>query len=484
MGFTPGPSDPFIELMRPPPGETPAQAMARQKRELDAQKRSDAIDESIKQAREQAKKERNIIKVLLLGQSESGKSTTLKNFRMRYSREDWEKERDGWRAVVQLNIVRSITTILSVMEAELSGEVPAESDGDDATQVGDNEEMKFTDRHQLLMIRLAPLRGVEAELKRRLGAGSEPVQPSLPMIATPFDPVNDAAVVRRTDPEFAVRSWKDVLEREGRPPHMEEASGDLDRVTDTIASCKDDMKGLWEDKTVRLALRRRKLRLPDSAGFFLNDLERIASRDYVVSDNDIVRARLRTVGIQEHRLKFKHGPFDNPKGKEGSGWEWRMFDVGGCRTSRAAWLPFFDNVNVIIFLSPVSVFDQRLEEDPRVNRLEDSIILWTSICGSKLLAKTQLILFLNKCDLLRRKLKRGIKVKTFLPSYGDRPNEVIPVVKYLREKFKDIQKHASPEIRSTYIYPTTVTDTEATAVTLESVRDGVLRENLATSQLI
>lgn len=47
---------------------------------------------------------------------------------------------------------------------------------------------------------------------------------------------------------------------------------------------------------------------------FLNDLERIASRDYVVSDNDIVRARLRTVGIQEHRLRFKYGPFDNPKG--------------------------------------------------------------------------------------------------------------------------------------------------------------------------
>ncbi|KAJ3503392.1 hypothetical protein NLJ89_g8458 [Agrocybe chaxingu] len=124
---------------------------------------------------------------------------------------------------------------------------------------------------------------------------------------------------------------------------------------------------------------------------------------------------------------------------------------------RAAWLPYFDNVNVIIFLSPVSVFDQRLEEDPKVNRLEDSIILWTSICSSKLLSKTQLILFLNKCDLLRRKLKRGVKVNQYLPSFGDRPNEVITVVKYLREKFKDIQKQHSPEHRSVYIYPTTVT---------------------------
>lgn len=72
MGFTPGPSDPFIELMRPPPDETPAQTTARQKRELDAQRISDRIDEEIKQERVNAKKDRHVVKVLLLGQSESG----------------------------------------------------------------------------------------------------------------------------------------------------------------------------------------------------------------------------------------------------------------------------------------------------------------------------------------------------------------------------------------------------------------------------
>ena len=89
-------------------------------------------------------------------------------------------------------------------------------------------------------------------------------------------------------------------------------------------------------------------------------------------------------------------------------------------------------------VSPVSVFDQRLEEDNNVNRLDDSITLWTSICSSKLLAKTQLILFLNKCDLLRRKLKRGIKVNKYHPSFGDRPNEVMTVVKC--ESFKNFNE--------------------------------------------
>ncbi|TFK29523.1 heterotrimeric G protein alpha subunit [Coprinopsis marcescibilis] len=485
MGFIPGPSDPFYELMQPPPDETPAQATARQKRELDAQRVNDKIDEDIKQERARAKKERNVIKLLLLGQSESGKSTTLKNFRMRYTKVEWDQERSGWRSVVQLNIVRSITTVIRIVEADMNGEA-ADSEEEQLTPIDTvkSEPLKFTDRHQLLMIRLAPLLSVETELKRRLGAGAEHIHPA-PMSATPFE-VPQASSLRRKKPtEFSVRSWKDILENNSRITHsVEAAASDVDLQTLTIAGCKDDMKALWQDKAVQQALQRRGIQLLDTAGFFLNDLDRIATRDYAVTDNDIVRARLRTVGMQEHRLSFKHGPWDDPKTGRPSGWEWRIFDVGGCRTLRRAWLPYFEGVNVIIFLSPVSVFDQRLEEDSRVNRLEDSIILWTSICSSTLLAKTQLILFLNKCDLLRRKLKRGVRVNQYLPSYGERPNEVMAVVKYLREKFKDIQKQCSPEHRSAYIYPTTVTDTEATAVTLESVRDGVLRENLAASQLI
>ena len=72
MGNAAGQNDPFIELMRPPPDETPAQMMARRKREQDAERVSDRIDEQIKRDRMQSKKEREVLKVLLLGQAESG----------------------------------------------------------------------------------------------------------------------------------------------------------------------------------------------------------------------------------------------------------------------------------------------------------------------------------------------------------------------------------------------------------------------------
>ncbi len=48
------------------------------------------------------------------------------------------------------------------------------------------------------------------------------------------------------------------------------------------------------------------------------------------------------------------------------------------------------DVKAIIFLAPISVFDERLEADLGVNRLEDSMKFWTSICQSKLLVKVPL----------------------------------------------------------------------------------------------
>lgn len=99
---------------------------------------------------------------------------------------------------------------------------------------------------------------------------------------------------------------------------------------------------------------------------------------------------------------------------------------------RHAWLPFFENITSIIFLAPISCFDEQLEEDPRVNRLEDSFMLWGNVISSKLLAKTAIILFTNKVDLLERKVDAGVPVRKWLTSYGDRPNAALDVTKCAR----------------------------------------------------
>ena len=40
---------------------------------------------------------------------------------------------------------------------------------------------------------------------------------------------------------------------------------------------------------------------------FFSQLDRIATPNYEPNDDDIVRARLRTLTITEHRLKFEYG---------------------------------------------------------------------------------------------------------------------------------------------------------------------------------
>ena len=68
--------DPLDEFLKPPPDETPEQAAIRLQREEQARQISQAIDASIK-AERQARKKRRIVRLLLLGQSESGAFSSL-----------------------------------------------------------------------------------------------------------------------------------------------------------------------------------------------------------------------------------------------------------------------------------------------------------------------------------------------------------------------------------------------------------------------
>jgi hypothetical protein len=88
-----------------------------------------------------------------------------------------------------------------------------------------------------------------------------------------------------------------------------------------------------------------------------------------------------------------------------------------------------------MIVAPISAFDQVLAEDPSVNRLEDTLMLWKTLVGNKLLARVNIVLFLNKCDLLQRKLASGVRLAQFMTSYKDRGNDFESVTGYFRNKF-------------------------------------------------
>jgi len=103
------------------------------------------------------------------------------------------------------------------------------------------------------------------------------------------------------------------------------------------------------------------------------------------------------------------------------------------------------------------------------------VLLWKGICQNKLLAKVDLVLFLNKCDILERKLDAGIRLARYVKSYDDRPNDmktaskcasvscsllILTVTSTIPDflgKFSAVQRTYSPMPRRFYGYCTSVT---------------------------
>ena len=179
-----------------------------------------------------------------------------------------------------------------------------------------------------------------------------------------------------------------------------------------------------------------------------------------------MHCRVKTTGITE--TKFKIGDLI-----------YNMVDVGGQRSERRKWIHCFENVTAIIFIVAISAFDQTLIEDESVNRLHEALTLFDSICNGKWFAKTPMILFLNKIDLLQEKLKRS-KLVDYFPEY-DSPNEFQPVVEFFTEKFRSINQSDTKQI---YVHCTCATDTDQIRFVMAAVNDIIIQKNLRNVGLL
>lgn len=478
-------NDPFDAVLRPPPDESPAQREMRILAEQQAKQVSDAIDEQLRVERAELKRNRPDVKILLLGQSESGKSTTLKQFQLLHTPAAFQAERIAWRTVIYLNLVRSVRRILDTISAERDEDTLDNasiiSDRHTASSVPstDSETHRIAaEKHAEYSAMLAPVLELEGRLIRRLREDDDEDEAthlgdgSTPGWATPRG-------------EYAIRptnNWKRAfsIRRSRAAKRSTSASWSEDPAdpVHVLDGSREAMLRLWGDEWVRRRLIEKRVRLQESSGFYLDQIDRITAKDFSPTDEDVLKARLKTVGIVEH-------PFTISQGTMRGSTNWVIYDVGGARNQRHAWAPFFQDVNSIIFLAPISAFDQVLTEDPRVNRLEDSLLLWRAVVSNRILARVPVVLFLNKCDLLREKLQAGVQLKTHLVTYGDRPNDYESVSKYLRNKFGQLHKQNSPsQDRELFIHYTEVVDKAKTSQIIASVREAILRLNLKTLRLM
>ncbi|CAF4766217.1 unnamed protein product [Rotaria socialis] len=135
-----------------------------------------------------------------------------------------------------------------------------------------------------------------------------------------------------------------------------------DSITTLSSRMIEAIRYVWSDEGVKICYhRRREYRLPDSAKYFLDDLDRISAQNFTPTDDDILRVRIPTTGIVQEDFIFSH-------------LQLRIVDVGGQRTERRKWIHCFDNVTSVIFLASLIEYDQRVEDSiEQVSKVKSKI---------------------------------------------------------------------------------------------------------------
>ncbi|ORY05466.1 guanine nucleotide binding protein, alpha subunit [Basidiobolus meristosporus CBS 931.73] len=233
------------------------------------------------------------------------------------------------------------------------------------------------------------------------------------------------------------------------------------------AEITEAIKCLWADEGVRLCFHRsREYQLNDSAKYYFDSIERIGHPTYIPNDQDVLRSRVKTTGMTE--TVFTMGDMT-----------YRMLDVGGQRSERKKWIHCFENVTAIVFMVAISEYDQNLIEDDTVNRMQEALTLFDSICNSRWFIKTSVILFLNKIDLFREKLISSPMSDYFLDYDGG--EDFDKACEFITNCFKSLNQTNAKTI---YTHFTCATDTQQIKFVMTAVNDILIQNNLRQCGLL
>jgi hypothetical protein len=220
-------------------------------------------------------------------------------------------------------------------------------------------------------------------------------------------------------------------------------------------------KVLWADKAVQIAfVNSSKFQLPDSAAYYLAQLDVIAATGYIPTEQDILRSRVNTSGIVVHDFYV-------------DGNEFKMIDVGGQRNERKKWIACFEGVTAVLFIGVLSEYDLVLSEDDSQNRMVETLTLFEEICNSPFFSRTAMILMLNKRDSFLEKIPRVPLVVCPLFKDYNGPQTYEAGVAYIQEAF-----HTRAKNKLIYTHITCATDTNNMKVVFDAVKDIVIRAAL------
>ena len=93
----------------------------------------------------------------------------------------------------------------------------------------------------------------------------------------------------------------------------------------------------------------------------------------------------------------------------------------------------FGDVFILIFLTAISEYDQVIDEDKTTNRIKESLTLFNTILNYPFFMDKDVIVFLNKTDLLKEKIEKGKSlVSEHFPEYTGNDHNVVDVQNFFK----------------------------------------------------
>jgi len=123
----------------------------------------------------------------------------------------------------------------------------------------------------------------------------------------------------------------------------------------------------------------------------------------------------------------------------------------------------------------LSEYDQKLREDSDMNRMHESMKLFRGVVANEALHHVHMILFFNKDDIFREKIKHSKLVNTFPEYEGE--NDYDSAFEFIKNKFTSM--NTNPD-RTIHTQTTVATDIENIRMVMDQVKD-ILLDNKGSS---
>ena len=108
--------------------------------------------------------------------------------------------------------------------------------------------------------------------------------------------------------------------------------------------------------------------------------------------------------------------------------------------------------------------------------MQEALLLFESIMSLTWFKSSSIILFLNKTDLFKEKINEK-PVSDYFPDYTGAKNDFDAAAQYFASKFRSLNRTEDREI---YVHFTNATDTNLLKLTMQSVQDTIIQNNLTT----